>query len=59
VFDLGPEFYVLSAPDQTGKLECQLGIQGLDVGLPLWILGDPFLRKVRGRWPPPPPPRSG
>jgi hypothetical protein len=46
VFDLGPDFYVLQAPDNTGKNTCQLGLQALDTGLPnMWILGDPFLRK--------------
>lgn len=44
-FDLGPDFYVLQAPGNNGKMECQLGIQGLNPGLPLWILGDPFIRK--------------
>jgi len=44
-FDLDPSFYVLSAPDDSGNIVCQLGIQGLDAGLDLWILGDPFLRK--------------
>jgi len=44
-FDLGPDFYVIRAPDDSGKETCQLGIQGVNAGLPLWILGDPFLRK--------------
>jgi hypothetical protein len=44
-FPLGPDFYVLYAPDDSGQMTCQLGIQGLDPGLGLWILGDPFLRK--------------
>lgn len=43
-FDLGPEFYVLESPNGSGGTECQLGIMGLNPGLPLWILGDPFLR---------------
>jgi len=44
-FPLEPSFYVLQGPDDTGKNVCQLGLEALDVGLPLWILGDPFLRK--------------
>jgi len=44
-FDLGPDFYVLVAPDDSGEMTCQLGIQAMDPGLGLWILGDPFLRK--------------
>jgi len=44
-FPLEPEFYVLQGPDDSGNNVCQLGLEGLDVGLPLWILGDPFLRK--------------
>lgn len=44
-FELGPEFYVLRDKDDKGKEECQLGIQSMNMGLPLWILGDPFLRK--------------
>jgi len=45
-FDLGPEFYVLKQEDdKTKKMQCQIGIQGMNVGMPMWILGDPFLRK--------------
>jgi len=45
-FTLEPTFYVLRGSDSNGAVECQLGIQGMSVGLPgLWILGDPFLRK--------------
>jgi len=44
-FELGPDFYVLRAADDSGKTVCQLGIEGVNAGLPLWILGDPFLRK--------------
>jgi len=44
-YTLEPDFYVLYGPDDSGKITCQLGLQGLDPGLPLWILGDPFLRK--------------
>jgi hypothetical protein len=46
-FDLEPEFYVLYQPSSAndGSITCQLGIQAMDVGLGMWILGDPFLRK--------------
>ncbi|CAJ1392342.1 unnamed protein product [Effrenium voratum] len=45
-FSLEPDFYVLRGADSNGAEECQLGIQGVSVGVPgLWILGDPFLRK--------------
>lgn len=44
-FTLEPSFYVLKAPDSNGNMECQLGIEALNPGIPLWILGDPFLRK--------------
>merc|ERR1711964_276784 len=44
-FDLGPDFYVLRGTDANGAEQCQLGFQGMNVGMPLWILGDPFLRK--------------
>lgn len=45
-FSLEPEFYVLRGADVNGDDECQLGIQGMSIGLPkIWILGDPFLRK--------------
>jgi cathepsin D len=43
-FDLGPEYYVLRGADENGNEQCQLGIEGFDQGIPLWILGDPFLR---------------
>jgi len=42
---LEPEFYVIYSPSATGALTCQIGIEAVDVGLPLWIVGDPFLRK--------------
>jgi len=44
-FLLEPSFYVLVAPDNSGNMTCQLGIMALNPGMPLWILGDPFLRK--------------
>jgi len=42
---LTPEFYVIFTDDGTGKMTCQLGIEEADIGLPFWILGDPFLRQ--------------
>lgn len=44
-FPLEPSFYVLKGPDDSGAITCQIGLQGMDVGLGIWILGDPFLRK--------------
>merc|ERR1712151_204937 len=49
-FDLGPDFYVLRMADQIGKEQCQLGIEGVNAGVPIWILGDPFLRKYYTVW---------
>jgi len=42
---LESSFYVLYGDDGTGHNTCQLGIESMDPGFPLWILGDPFLRK--------------
>merc|ERR1711915_727732 len=49
-FDLSPDFYVLRAQDGSGNEQCMLGIQGINVGAPLWILGDPFLRQYYTVW---------
>jgi len=49
-FDLGPEFYVLRQTDSNGAVQCVLGIEGVDAGVPIWILGDPFLRKYYTSW---------
>jgi len=48
-FDLGPEFYVIKV-SEGGKDQCQLGIQGINAGVPIYILGDPFLRKYYTVW---------
>jgi len=49
-FDLGPDFYVKRSKDASGKLTCSLGVQAMDVGGPVWILGAPFLRKYYTMW---------
>jgi hypothetical protein len=49
-FDLGPDFYVIQQKDESGKTACALGLQSMNAGLPLWILGDPFLRKYYTVW---------
>jgi cathepsin D len=49
-FDLGPDFYVIKAAAENGAEQCQLGLQAVNVGVPIWILGDPFLRKYYTVW---------
>jgi len=49
-FEIGPDFYVLRAADENGKEQCILGFQGINAGAPIWILGDPFLRKYYTVW---------
>jgi len=48
-FELGPDFYVIKVSD-GGKEQCMLGIQAMDAGVPIYILGDPFLRKYYTVW---------
>eukprot|EP00408_Alexandrium_pacificum_P017883 CAMPEP_0171192624 /NCGR_PEP_ID=MMETSP0790-20130122/19965_1 /TAXON_ID=2925 /ORGANISM="Alexandrium catenella, Strain OF101" /LENGTH=384 /DNA_ID=CAMNT_0011657787 /DNA_START=50 /DNA_END=1204 /DNA_ORIENTATION=+ len=49
-FDVGPDFYVKRAKDESGKVACALGVQAMDIGGPVWILGAPFLRKYYAMW---------
>lgn len=49
-FDLGPDFYVLRVEDGPRGSKCQLGLEGVSAGAPIWILGDPFLRKYYTVW---------
>jgi len=42
-FDLTPQIYVIKVVT-TGGTQCVLGIEGSWETIPLWILGDPFLR---------------
>eukprot|EP00929_Paragymnodinium_shiwhaense_P028465 TRINITY_DN1648_c0_g1_i4.p1 TRINITY_DN1648_c0_g1~~TRINITY_DN1648_c0_g1_i4.p1 ORF type:complete len:383 (+),score=107.62 TRINITY_DN1648_c0_g1_i4:62-1210(+) len=48
-FDLGPDFYVIKVT-QGGQSQCELGIQAVNAGVPIYILGDPFLRKYYTVW---------
>jgi len=49
-FELGPEYYVIKAEGDGGKTECFLGLESVNAGVPIWILGDPFLRKYYTVW---------
>jgi len=49
-FDMTPDFYVLRVPDENGKTVCQLGIEAMNAGVPIFILGDPFLRQYYTVW---------
>merc|ERR1712032_1386361 len=49
-FDLGPDFYVMRVMDSAGQEHCQLGVAPMDAGVPIFILGDPFLRKYYTVW---------
>jgi len=49
-FHLGPDFYVIRVKDDKGNEQCQLGIEGVNAGMPIWILGDPFLHESYTVW---------
>ncbi|XP_066969087.1 lysosomal aspartic protease-like, partial [Macrobrachium rosenbergii] len=41
----GPELVIENVDEATGKRTCIVGILGIDLGVDLWILGDPFIAR--------------